>query len=186
MLRDDEQPTEKSAKSAVKKAELKAIDPTFAPAIDNLLQGATSMVIYEHLGTHRACSTSPRLGGRGQETSGCRVSQPRFQSSGESEVDGDTLTYEVVMRKASDIFLDPRGRKSKKLEFDIPTLVWKDADGNEVRHPDRPPVDETYQFRMYMLIKYLSAVVMGRTWLHGHTGTGKTTFIECRFRQASR
>ena len=34
--------TEKSAKPAVKKAEPKAIDPTLAPAIDNLLQGATS------------------------------------------------------------------------------------------------------------------------------------------------
>jgi cobaltochelatase CobS len=170
--------TEKSAKPAVKKAEPKAIDPTLAPAIDNLLQGATSG---EHTSISVLIERAAQVPDLEEEVKKLQAaaSQPRFQSSGESEVDGDTLTYEVVMRKASDIFLDPRGRKSKKLEFDIPTLVWKDADGNEVRHPDCPPVDETYQFRMYMLIKYLSAVVMGENvWLHGHTGTGKTTFIE--------
>ena len=104
---------------------------------------------------------------------------PTYQSTGTDTVAEGDLTYEVVMRKASEIFLDPRGKKSKKLDFDIPTLVWKNSNGDVVRHPQCPVPDETYQFRMYMLIKFLSAIKFGHNpWLHGHTGTGKTTFIE--------
>lgn len=104
---------------------------------------------------------------------------PNFATSGTDVVDESTLTYEVVMRKASDIFLSPHGKKSSKLDFEIPTLVWRNDAGDEVRHPMCPEIDHTYQFRQYMLIKFLSAIKFGHnSWLHGHTGTGKTTFIE--------
>jgi cobaltochelatase CobS len=71
------------------------------------------------------------------------------------------------------------GRKHKPLDFDIPTLVWTDDKGNEVRHPECPDVDDTYQFRLKHLVKFLSTIMFGNNiWLHGHTGTGKTTFAE--------
>ena len=94
-------------------------------------------------------------------------------------VDGSTLTYKVVMRKAMDLFKDAKGRTSKKLNFDVETLVWYDANGNEVRHPDCPDIDPHYKFRLHHVIKYLTAKKFRQhSWSHGHTGTGKTTFIE--------
>lgn len=94
-------------------------------------------------------------------------------------VDGSTLTYKVVMRKAKDLFKDAKGRTSTKLDFDVETLVWYDASGNEVRHPACPEIDPHYKFRMHHIIKYLTAKKFRQhTWSHGHTGTGKTTFIE--------
>ena len=95
------------------------------------------------------------------------------------EVDGATLTYEVVMRNAKDLFTDANGNKSGKLDFMVETLVWKDANGVEVRHPQCPEIDTSYKFRMHHIIKYLTAKKFRQhTWSHGHTGTGKTTFIE--------
>ena len=99
--------------------------------------------------------------------------------TGTVQVDASTLTYEVVMRSASELFPDPKGNKAKELEFMIVTLVWKDSDGNVVQHPNCPDVDAGYQFRLRHLIKFLTANKFGQNiWLHGHTGTGKTTLAE--------
>lgn len=103
---------------------------------------------------------------------------PRSTSTGTAVVDGNTLTYKTVYRNASDIF-QMGNRKHKPLDFEIPTLVWSDDKGNEVRHPECPDVDDTYQFRLKHLVKFLSTIMFGNNvWLHGHTGTGKTTFAE--------
>ena len=102
------------------------------------------------------------------------------QISGKAEVDGDTLTYEVVQRNAMKLFKNPRtGRAIKQLNFNIPTLVWKNDKGAVTQHPMVPmPVDH-YQFRATHLIKFLTAFIMGKNvWCHGHTGTGKTTLPE--------
>ena len=103
---------------------------------------------------------------------------PRITASGSSVVDGKTLTYKTVYRNASDIF-QMGGQKHKPLDFEIPTLEWTDDSGNVVRHPECPDIDDTYQFRLKHLVKFLSTVMFGNNvWLHGHTGTGKTTFAE--------
>ena len=103
---------------------------------------------------------------------------PRSTATGTAVVDGNTLTYKTVYRNASDIF-QMGNRKHKPLDFEIPTLVWTDDKGNEVRHPECPDVDDTYQFRLKHLVKFLSTIMFGNNvWLHGHTGTGKTTFAE--------
>lgn len=100
--------------------------------------------------------------------------------TGTTEVDETKLSYKVVMAKASDIFKNPRsGRIIKQLNFEIPTLVWTDDKGNEVRHPMCPEPNDNYQFRATHLIKFLTAFVLGKNvWCHGHTGTGKTTLPE--------
>jgi len=102
------------------------------------------------------------------------------QVTGETEIDGDTLTYEVVQRNAMELFKNPKtGKKIKQLDFNIPTLIWKDSKGDEVRHPMCPNPVEHYQFRATHLIKFLTAFIMGKNvWCHGHTGTGKTTLPE--------
>ena len=168
----------RKTKQSTATAAMITVDPAHKATLDTLLEVATGKRLND---MDVLIEAHGKVAALEEEVSKLQAAaaQPRFASTGASEVDGSTLTYEVVMRPARDIFLDPNGRKTKKLAFDIPTLVWTDEDGNEVRHPDCPPVDDTYQFRMYMLIKYLSAVVMGENvWLHGHTGTGKTTFIE--------
>ena len=99
--------------------------------------------------------------------------------SGTVQVDASTLTYEVVMRSAGELFPAPDGAIAKELGFDIVTLVWKDDSGNVVQHPNCPDVDDAYQFRLRHLIKFLTANKFGQNiWLHGHTGTGKTTLAE--------
>ena len=100
--------------------------------------------------------------------------------SGDHEVDGTKLKYKVEMKKASDIFKNPKtGKAIAQLKFDIPTLVWEDDKGNVVKHPMCPDVDENYQFRATHLIKFLSAFILNKNvWCHGHTGTGKTTLPE--------
>ena len=92
-----------------------------------------------------------------------------------SKGEQDDLTYEVVMEKASKVF----NKSVKAMKFDIPTLVWKNKQGSVVRHPMCPDVDDYYEFRPQHLIKFLSAHLFGQNiWVHGHTGTGKTTLAE--------
>tara|TARA_B100000745_G_scaffold273388_1_gene201756 strand:- start:87 stop:2252 length:2166 start_codon:yes stop_codon:yes gene_type:complete len=102
------------------------------------------------------------------------------QVTGEQVVDGDTLTYEVVQKNAMQLFKNPRtGKAIKQLNFDIPTLVWKDAKGDVAKHPMVPVQVDHYQFRATHLIKFLTGFIMGKNiWCHGHTGTGKTTLPE--------
>ena len=160
------------------KAAMVTVDPNLKQGVDTMLSAATNGAVTDISVLITAQSQVATLEEQVAELQAA-AAQPKFSKSGQSVVDGSTLTYEVVMRSAADIFKDPDGKKSKKMMFDVPTLVWRDDKGNEVRHPDCPDIDEGYQFRMYMLIKCLSAVVMGdNQWLHGHTGTGKTTFIE--------
>lgn len=82
-------------------------------------------------------------------------------------------TGKVVFAKAADFFLRPDGSKEPTLDFDIPYFEW---DGP---HPEVPEVDPHYVFRLEHLIPFLYALVLNKnTWVHGNTGTGKTTFVE--------
>jgi cobaltochelatase CobS len=89
-----------------------------------------------------------------------------------TESDGTRPSGHVVMKKASEVFDIPAGAK-KAFSFEIPTWEW---DNN---HPDVPAVDTGYVFRPFELMRVLYAVVNNKlAWLHGHTGTGKTTLLE--------
>lgn len=103
--------------------------------------------------------------------------------TGTETINGEELTYDVVYQSANDIFapMDSAGRrrKTKSLEFQIPTLVWKDSTGKTVAHPEVPALDDNYQIQPMHLLKFLTAFVHGtNTWLYGHTGTGKSTFVQ--------
>lgn len=74
---------------------------------------------------------------------------------------------------ASDVFGSPTGKKSTVLNFEVPMFEWEDD------HPEVPNVDPNYIFNPESLISFLYGLVTNKnTWLHGHTGTGKTTFVE--------
>lgn len=95
----------------------------------------------------------------------------------------DELTYELVYVQANEVFNEKTAsgaiKKAKELDFPIPTLIWKDKAGVIVQHPEVPSADENYQLVQTNLVKFLTAFSKGmNTWLYGHTGTGKSTFVE--------
>lgn len=76
----------------------------------------------------------------------------------------------VTTAKAWSVFGMPEGGS---FEFEVPVWEWDFA------HPDTKAVDPNYIFRHDELLSALYALLTNeRCWLHGHTGTGKTTLIE--------
>lgn len=159
------------------------VDPAFEQAVNSLLGQATkheitdiNAYIAQHVETQNKIVD---LESEILRLQSAKMSAPTVAKSGTVQVDASTLSYEVVMQKASDLFPAPDGSKSRQLDFDVVTLEWTDSSGNVVQHPDCPFVDESYQFRLRHLVKFLTAKHFGQNvWLHGHTGTGKTTLAE--------
>jgi cobaltochelatase CobS subunit len=114
----------------------------------------------------------------------CPVEEPKIQERTVTvttvTADNGSLRYETSLAEAGPLFRPPHATKdSKALDFKVDVVKWFDADGNEVRHPMCPDIDENYQFRPALLQKFLASSAMGlNIWLHGHTGTGKSTFAE--------
>jgi cobaltochelatase CobS len=165
-------------------ASLPTLDPNLTPAVNALLQQATKGQLTSIEGLIQAHADKldevTNLSGEIERLkSSMQAAAPAVASTGTVKVDRNTLTYKVVMRKAKDLFPSPDGNKADVLDFDVVTLDWFDDAGKSVRHPDSPVFDATYQFRLRHLVKFLSALKFGQNvWLHGHTGTGKTTLAE--------
>lgn len=76
----------------------------------------------------------------------------------------------VTTAKAWHVFGMPKGGA---FDFEVPVWEW------DFPHPDCKAVDDRYIFRHDELLSALYALLTNeRCWLHGHTGTGKTTLIE--------
>ncbi len=91
----------------------------------------------------------------------------------------DNIRTEVNMASAADIFTSHKGKKAPMLRFNVPVLSHFDEQDREVRHHLVPNLDDKYIFRPDMLLRYLPALLSNRnTYVYGHTGTGKSTFIE--------
>ena len=171
------------ASPSVASVEPVTIDPSLKQAINTMIKSSgvkQTVDIEKDLNELNALRTNAsKLADEIKYLKGRSFTAP-VQVNGDVQIDGDTLTYEVVQKNAMELFKNPRtGKKIKQLDFDIPTRVWKDSKGNEVRHPMCPEPVEHYQFRATHLIKFLTAFIMGKNvWCHGHTGTGKTTLPE--------
>lgn len=155
------------------------LDPNLKVAVDALLEQATGGAIQnsDYYTNHIERLNTEVMSARNKIRQ--MLAEDNSAPPAPVVVDGATLTYEVVRVKAMDLFTDAKGNKSNKLDFEVNTLVWRDDSGNVVRHPKCPDIDTTYKFRMHHLIKYLTAKEFGQhSWFHGHTGTGKTTFVE--------
>ena len=159
------------------------IDPTFKDAVDTLLGKATGGVfadIEQLMKSHADMQNETKqLTDEVERLKSASVPVAIMPANGSAVTDAGELTYQVIHTKAADIFLAPDGSKSRLLDFEIPTLVWEDADGNIVEHPECPAIDPNYQFRERYLVKFLTAFKFRQNiWLHGSTGTGKTTMAE--------
>lgn len=85
--------------------------------------------------------------------------------------DGIIPEGKVIQVKAKDAFKLTKGGES--FGFDVPAWKW------EGDHPHVPEVDESYIFRPFELMRLLYAILGNhRCYLHGHTGSGKTTLVE--------
>ncbi len=106
--------------------------------------------------------------------------QPVIPTTGKVTINATELTYELVNVAANTVFPKANGKPTGKgLSFNIPTLIWKDTQGNVVQHPETPDIDPNYDFDGIRLLQFLTGLTRGMNqWLFGHTGTGKTTFVE--------
>lgn len=174
MFKDDEhiQAEADAQQETQEKPSSWSIDPTLKPAIDALLKQNSNLSFDQMVDQfNEQVSKVMELTNQVTRLSKSASNVPAMPTAGTD----DDLTFEVVMVDAGKVF----GRKVKALTFDIPTLVWRNANGDELRHPLCPDVDDNYEFRPDHLIKFLSAHLFGQNlWLHGHTGTGKTTLAE--------
>lgn len=74
---------------------------------------------------------------------------------------------------ASDVFDFLPDHDRKLIAFDVPAFDW------DAPHPNVPVVDPNYRFRIKSLRQVLYALAHNkRLWVHGMTGTGKTTLVE--------
>lgn len=88
----------------------------------------------------------------------------------EVKASGEIPNGKIVSKRARDVFAMPEGTG---FDFEVPVWEWDGA------HPDVKPVDANYIFRQEELMSLLYSIITNeRCWLHGHTGTGKTTLIE--------
>ena len=87
------------------------------------------------------------------------------------DANGEIPDGDVEMIPAHTVFEIKRGKKA--FEFEIPVFKWATP------HPHVPVIDDHYIFRPMPLLNLLQALVGNeKAYLVGHTGTGKTTFIE--------
>ncbi len=85
--------------------------------------------------------------------------------------DGIIPEGKVIQVQAKDAFKLTKGGEA--FDFSIPAWDWDSV------HPHVPEVDERYIFRPFELMRLLYAILGNhRCYLHGHTGSGKTTLVE--------
>lgn len=92
-------------------------------------------------------------------------------TASEIEAKGEIPKGKVVTRKATDVFGITKAKDM--FAFDVPVFEW------EGKHPHVPALDDNYIFRPYELFRALwSLITNKRSWLTGHSGTGKTSLCE--------
>lgn len=94
---------------------------------------------------------------------------PKIQVPLSRPSSGDIPKGKVAMRNAQDVF----GVQSNLLDFEITTWEWG------APHPHVPERFDNYRFDVEKLAQYLYGLEHNlNQWLVGHTGTGKSTWVE--------
>lgn len=154
------------------------IDPKMIPAIDSLLLTAGAKLSIQNLLDTEV--SHARLVAENNNLESKLADLQRELATAKSttrvemtaEANGELPSGCVVWKNAASVF-QVKGAQAKAMNFDIPTWEW---DGP---HPWVPAIDEDYIFEPKMLVAYLDAMAGGDpVWHYGHTGCGKTTFVE--------
>jgi len=91
------------------------------------------------------------------------------QTVTEVEGDGSIPSGKLITKRISELFPDMKFDN----DFDVPFWEWDGV------HPHVPTKDTNYIFRPIELTRVLYSIITNqRMYLHGHTGSGKTTLIE--------
>jgi cobaltochelatase CobS len=182
---DNEQPNINTKENAPMTETNIAINEEFAKAIDPMLALATGGKLksigqivssLESLsgGNEKLIEENKRLSAELAKVMSEISSKPAFTSMEiKSTTDSAIPEGKMELVNAADIFTGPGGKKSSALNFEVPYFAW---DGD---HPLVPEIDNNYQFQIEHLMACLYSLLKNKnTWIHGHTGTGKTTLVE--------
>ena len=94
---------------------------------------------------------------------------PKIQVPQSRPSSGVIPSGKIEMRNAQDVF----GVQSNLLDFEITTWEW------DAPHPHVPERFDNYRFDVEKLAQYLYGLEHNlNQWLVGHTGTGKSTWVE--------
>ena len=94
---------------------------------------------------------------------------PKIQVPQSRPSSGVIPSGKIAMRNAQDVF----GVRSPLLDFEITTWEW------DAPHPHVPERFDNYRFDVQKLAQYLYGLEHNlNQWLVGHTGTGKSTWVE--------
>ena len=94
---------------------------------------------------------------------------PKIQVPQSRPSSGVIPSGKIEMRNAQDVF----GVQSNLLDFEITTWEW------DAPHPHVPERFDNYRFDVQKLAQYLYGLEHNlNQWLVGHTGTGKSTWVE--------
>ena len=99
------------------------------------------------------------------------IAMPTMAGDVECSVGDTNPKGRVTTIKAHTAFGLKRGKEA--FDFDVPIWEWDSP------HAHVPDIDADYVFRPFELFRILYALITNqRAYLHGHTGSGKTTLVE--------
>lgn len=151
--------------TAATSIDLSKIDAAFFSVIDTMLasKGApTFTTITQHIG-----QLEQQLKNKPQGLSLTYSVQSNVQGNQQQGIPAGSMTQ----AKANVVF--NVSAAAAQFDFDVPVFDWASP------HPMVPEVDPDYQFEPISLLRALWGLCTGqKMWLHGETGTGKTTLIE--------
>ena len=154
---------------------LPKVDPTVASMIDAMLTSAklpslSGLMTRIDTQAHRIKAMMDEHEGLKRQLAEASTAAPMV-STAEASHDGTIPAGKVEWVPAHKAFGLTKGKEA--FAFTVPVWTWEGA------HPHVPQVDKHYVFRPFELMRVLYGIVANkRVYLHGHTGTGKTTLIE--------
>ncbi len=165
----EETASAKGESKAAPRLTLPAVDPSKV-AIVNTVLGSLGIPAYDEIraGVEKVYA---EMDAKAAQPSGMHVKyefgrQPNLAGNSKGLPVGQLKTV-----KAHAAFGITAGKD--QFDFDLPTFDWASP------HPYVPEVDNDYQFQPVPLLRALWALATNqKAWIHGHTGTGKSTLIE--------
>ena len=153
------------------------IDPTLAPMLDAVMNKATNGA-YDSI-VDMATTINVQVTTLEEMEKQLKVAQLVAHTAlrvpaNTTPINGIVTTWE--MKSAAEVFRVPGNKKTRSLDFLVPVFTHKDDSGQVVDHPMVPALDPNYVPRRRLIIKFLAGMVHHQNiYLHGHTGTGKST-----------